>query len=217
MTTPYAQPTTPAENLVRGALFALIAIPAGVIVFDILWNIGFIASIVTYGTAVLAVWLYRKGAGGIMTRNGVWVIVGILVVTVVLSFIVALLSEFTLAVVKETGLSPTAVLANPDFGRVFNLALPELLKSDALYFGLAILFAGLGAFRTIRRAFQFSRLHDAAPADGVYPTTATDVTPASAVPTAATDGTPGGAPYVTPTAAPDADKPESGTAGPTFH
>ena len=49
------EPRTPEENVVRGTLFALLAIPAGVIVFVFIWNLGFIASIVG-AVIILLIW-----------------------------------------------------------------------------------------------------------------------------------------------------------------
>lgn len=42
----------PVENGDRGTLVALLALPAGVIVWVLIWSIGFIVSAVTYGVAL---------------------------------------------------------------------------------------------------------------------------------------------------------------------
>ncbi|MDQ1555627.1 MAG: hypothetical protein QOI02_629 [Actinomycetota bacterium] len=208
MTTPYAQPATPAENVVRGTLFALIAIPAGVIVFDLLWFVGFIASIVTFGVAILATWLYRKGSGGVISRNGAWALLAIIAVTVALSLFTGLFTDFTRLAVNETGMSVTELLGNPNFWPNFTLDLPENIKANGLSLAIAIAFGIMGAFSTLRQAFRTARLHDPAPTDGVYPTTAT------VVPTAAPAGTVEAPPAVAPT---DPGKPDAGSAGPIIH
>jgi hypothetical protein len=41
----------PSENVQRGVIFALIALPVGVVAWDILWSFGFVASIVAFGVA----------------------------------------------------------------------------------------------------------------------------------------------------------------------
>src|SRR3954469_4155893 len=89
----------PAENLQRGVIFALIALPAGVIVWDILWGFGFIASIVAFGIAYLAVRLYRFGSGGRVTRSGAIAIavitIGTLIIAFISGFAVDRLGEYT--------------------------------------------------------------------------------------------------------------------------
>ncbi|MES1169149.1 MAG: hypothetical protein ABUL47_00505, partial [Leifsonia sp.] len=68
---PASEPMSlPSENLQRGVIFALIALPAGVIAWDLLWSFGFIASIVSFGIAYLAARLYRFGSGGRISRSG---------------------------------------------------------------------------------------------------------------------------------------------------
>src|SRR3954449_9323889 len=77
----------PAENLQRGVIFALIALPAGVIVWDILWGFGFVASIVAFGVAYLAVRLYRFGSGRAGSRHGGLAVAIITIGTLVIAFI----------------------------------------------------------------------------------------------------------------------------------
>jgi hypothetical protein len=69
------------ENVLGGALLALLAIPVGVIALTLLWSIGFIASIVGFLVAFSAFWLYRRGSGGTISRVGAWTITAIVVFT----------------------------------------------------------------------------------------------------------------------------------------
>ena len=69
MTQPSAS-SLPSENVQRGVIFALIVLPLGIVAWDILWSVGFVASIVAFGVAWAAVRLYRIGSGGRITRSG---------------------------------------------------------------------------------------------------------------------------------------------------
>ena len=53
----------PAEQVGRGIALALIALPLGVVVWVLLWSIGFVSSIVALGVALAALSLYRRGSG----------------------------------------------------------------------------------------------------------------------------------------------------------
>lgn len=78
-------PNTPTENVGRGSLFALGAIPIAMIAFGLLGallgGIGGIAAIVI---APIAGWLYAKGAGAPLTRKGWGPFIGISAAGVVL-------------------------------------------------------------------------------------------------------------------------------------
>jgi hypothetical protein len=75
----------PSENFQRGVIFALIVLPLGILAWDVLWSVGFVASIVAFGVAWGAVRLYRIGSGGRITRNGAIAVTAITVVTLALS------------------------------------------------------------------------------------------------------------------------------------
>jgi len=156
------EPRTPEENIVRGTLFSLLAIPVGVIVFVFIWNLGFIASIVSFGTAWLAVFLYRLGAGGIISRIGAFCITGVVVVAVGLSIFAGLVSDVAIGVGRVADISPFVALTMPEFWQIFNEAIgdSEAMGSVALPIVLAIVFAALGVFNTLRGIF---RAQDAAP------------------------------------------------------
>jgi len=146
----------PSENLQRGVIFALVALPAGVIAWDILWSVGFIASIVAFGVAYLAFRLYRFGSGGRISRNGA---IAVTVITLG-TLIIAVISGFAVDVVglysQRYGVSIPEALVAPDFwsivfGAVTSVqALPTLL--------LAALFGALGCFGTLRAAFRQTRV-----------------------------------------------------------
>ncbi len=73
------------ENVGRGALFALAALPIGVVLWLIIWSFGWMSSLVTFAAAAMAARFYVMGAGG-LSRKGVWVIAGITAATALFVF-----------------------------------------------------------------------------------------------------------------------------------
>jgi hypothetical protein len=83
----------PAENRTRGTLFALLILPAGIIVWSIVSAIGFISGWVAIGIALGALWLYRKGSGGRIGFDGAARVSIITVVTLVLAFFAGVIAS----------------------------------------------------------------------------------------------------------------------------
>jgi len=156
----------PPENVQRGVIFALLALPAGVIAWDLLWSIGFIASIVAFGVAYLAARLYRWGSGGRVTRSGAIAIAVITIGTLIIAFI----SGFAVDVVGEysriTGASITESLLSSRFWSIVftSMTAPQSLISLLL----AAAFGALGCFSILRNAFRQTTV--APTADGGQPT-----------------------------------------------
>jgi hypothetical protein len=148
------QPAAPIEDVNRGTVVALLTIPAGIIVWTLIWSIGFVASIVAFGVAVLASFLYRLGSGGVISRAGAVRITAITLVTVVLSIIAGLMADVAIAIGNIANISPIEALTHPGFGDLFGLYLSS--GDGGLYFSLAIavLFGVLGCFGVLRGAFR---------------------------------------------------------------
>ncbi|HEY4224836.1 MAG TPA: hypothetical protein VGM70_03395 [Pseudolysinimonas sp.] len=145
----------PSENLQRGVIFALIALPVGVVAWDILWGIGFVASIVAFGVAYFASRLYRFGSGGRVSRNGAIAIAVITIGTLVIAFI----SGFAVDIVGEysrvTGASIPESLVS---GRFWGIVFASMTTGQALIsLLLAALFGALGCFSILRSAFRQTR------------------------------------------------------------
>jgi hypothetical protein len=149
------------EDTVRGTVFALAMVPAGVAVWLILWKLGWMGSIVAFLTAAGAARLYIAGSsagrGGTMTRRGAWVVVTVTIATVLLSF----MSSIWLDLADYMGgASPLALLFEPEAWDLLgdNLAnnadLVESLKGEFL---MALLFSALGCFFTLRQLFAQAR------------------------------------------------------------
>lgn len=161
-----AEPRTPTENVIRGTLFSLIALPIGVAIFVVVWNLGFIASIVSVATALLTVFLYRLGAGGVISRVGALCVTAVVIVTVGLSILAGIVSEVAIYVGEEAGVSPFEAITLPGFWDFFTEVTsdPAYQESVLPSVGIAILFAGLGVFGTLRKAFTQQSEAEVAPA-----------------------------------------------------
>lgn len=195
----------PSENLQRGVIFALIAVPLGVIAWDILWGVGFVASIVAFGVAYLASRLYRFGSGGRVTRNGAIAIAAITIGTLVIAFI----SGFAVDIVGEysriTGASIPESLVS---GRFWGIVFASMTTGPALIsLLLAALFGALGCFSILRGAFRQTRPQ---PDPNAAPTIVGPNSPFGAVPVQPTLMNPGTPSIPAPPAAPPAAQPGSG-------
>lgn len=146
----------PPEHVVRGLLLSLLVIPVGATLWVLLWNLGFIASIVAFAIAWGATWLYRRGSGGRITRASFWALLGVVVVAVAVCFLATLASDL----VPEIGLPVLTALTTADFwavywDNVFNN--PQLWASYAPDLLMSVLFAGIGCFGTFRALAREAR------------------------------------------------------------
>lgn len=153
----YADPhQPPLVNVARGTLFALLAVPVGVIVWVVLWNFGFIASIVAFAVAYLAMFLYRFGSGGFVGTAGAIRITIVTVGTLLLAFFGGIVSDVLGLWSDVTGESPVSGIVSPDFWAGFQAIMAEdgVASGYLPDFGLALLFGALGCFSVIRSAFR---------------------------------------------------------------
>lgn len=145
------------ENVIRGALFALAVVPLGAAAWLVLWNMGWMASIVAFIAATVAARLYALGTGAVISRRGAWVVAAITLGTVLLSFWGGMLLD---AAKYLGGGSPLTMLA--DAGTwdllLYNLSTNrDLVDGYAGDFLLALLFSALGCFFTLRQLFTHTR------------------------------------------------------------
>ncbi len=139
------------ENVIAGALFALVALPVGVVVIVLLSSINFVASIAGYLIAFLAVWLYRRGSGGVISRVGAWTVTGIVVLTLLVGIWLSLVVGFA------GGLGSLGNLNDPTFWAQFNTQFPTLLNQNILFVVLIFVFGAIGSVRILGRAFATAR------------------------------------------------------------
>jgi hypothetical protein len=158
---PSAQPSplggldAPPENVQRGVALALIVLPLGVVVWDLLWSFGFVASIVGFGVAWGAVRLYRLGSNGPFSRTGALAVTIITVVTLVVAFVSGFAVDLVGYYAGLRGVSIPEALVTPEFwggvGRDMTTGSSLLSLLLAAGFGL------LGCFSILRSAFRGTR------------------------------------------------------------
>jgi hypothetical protein len=150
------QPQPPIEDVNRGTVLALIVVPVGITAWVLLWSLGFIASIVSFGVAYLAVFLYQRGSGGTVGRAGAVRITVITLATVLLAIVAGIVSDVALAISRVAGISPIEALSTPQFGTIFNAYLSDSESVSALAPSvlIAIAFGVLGCFGILRNAFR---------------------------------------------------------------
>ena len=167
MTNLPAQPATPIEDVNRGTVVALLAIPAGIIVFVLVWSIGFIASAVTLGVAYLARFLYLLGSGRAIGRTGAVRVTIITIATVILSIVAGLITDVALAISQVAQISPIEALSVPQFSQVLEVYLtePELQYSPWPSVLIALGFGLLGCFSILRATFRAAAAPAAGPTD----------------------------------------------------
>jgi hypothetical protein len=157
----------PPENVQRGVALALIVLPAGILLWDVLWSFGFIASIVAFGIAWGAMRLYRIGSNGPFSRTGAIAVLVITVVTLVLAYISGFAVDLMPSYIEVTGRTVADGLVDGDF---WAQALSHMGDSRTIpSLVLAIAFGALGCARILVAAFRSTRPASAAPAQHTAP------------------------------------------------
>lgn len=151
-----AEPLPP-ENVLRGSLLSLLAIPAGIIVFVLIWNLGFVSAIVGFGVALAASFLYRFGSGGRVSIRGAVTVTVVTVGTLVLAFLIAMAADIS-------RISGDSLLES-----LFGPYLVPAIAANGLNALLTIGFGVLGCFTVLRNAFQQARAGAALPSGPVPP------------------------------------------------
>jgi hypothetical protein len=148
------QSNAPTENVVRGALLALIVIPVGVALWVAVESLGVVVGVVAFGISFGAYWLYQRGAGGVISRTGAWIVAAIVVVTLGLSIFFGMMADYAIGVGENYGLNPWDVFFSPVFWPNFTHNFGALFSANVTFYLIAIVIAILGAFRTLQRAFR---------------------------------------------------------------
>lgn len=159
-------PSLPSENVPRGTLLALLIIPVGIIVWILLWRFGLIASIVAFGISLGALWLYRLGSGGRISRTGAIRVTIITIVALALSLLAGLVSDVVPLYASQRNLDIVSALTSSEFWTFFNHAVANNFGRLAPPLLLAVVFGVLGCFSVLRTAFRQTGAADAATAPG---------------------------------------------------
>jgi hypothetical protein len=161
MTSP--TPVLAPENVGRGTLFALIALPLGVLAWLLVWSFGIIASIVAFGVAVAATYFYRAGSGGRIGKLGGWIVAGVTMVTLFFSWFAGIALSVSQGISDVTGGTWLESFTGPFFAETYAYVISDPngdLVGDAL---LTILFGALGAFSVLWTVFKQAKAEAAAP------------------------------------------------------
>jgi hypothetical protein len=172
-----SQTNPPIENVVRGALLALLVLPVGVAVWVALQSAGpgIVVGIVAFAISFGAYWLYQRGAGGVISRTGAWTVTIIVVATLVLCILFGMMADYARGIAANIGLNPWDIFFNPHFLPNFVANFGALFAANALFYLIAIAIAAAGSYRTLRRAFRVTRVatpvaaYPAAPTPGAAP------------------------------------------------
>jgi len=146
-------------NYKRGALFALGGPLVGIIAWVIVWQVGFIASIVAFLMAWLTIKLFRLGAGGI-DRKSLNIVLPYIVAGLLLAILASMADDAAHFVMKQNELAGFSdfwfVITKPDFWDFwfYNLTHNSLVWKDFIGSILASLaLAALGTYSTIKSLF----------------------------------------------------------------
>lgn len=156
MSAPSVPSSAPVERVGRGALLALLVLPAGVAAWLVVWSLGYIASIVAALVAVGAFWLYTRGAGAI-SRRGALVVLGITVLTLVVAFFGGIVLDAAQGLGEASGLGTWGAFTHEQFWPTFWDVVPPVLPDYGTDFAWALGFGALGSWATLRTAFAAAK------------------------------------------------------------
>jgi hypothetical protein len=137
----------------KGLLFASLAVPVAVAVWVLLWQQGYMASLVAFGLSFGAVWLFTLGAGAAPSRKSAPWLAAVIVLGVVISFLAGMASDAWYAYTNDLGGTEgffSADFWSMYFANIFTVELWSQYVTDLL---IAIVFTVLGAGSVIRDLF----------------------------------------------------------------
>jgi hypothetical protein len=144
----------------KGLMLAILAIPVGIVLWVILWNFGFIASIVSFAIAWLAVYLYKLGAKKEVGRRAAPYLLAIVLLGIVLAFLSGVALDALKFYVEGTDLSELDALFTADYWSFFFaniLTNGELWSSYAVDIIISIVFGVLGCFSIVKSLFSTNK------------------------------------------------------------
>lgn len=139
----------------KGLLVAGLAIPAGIIAWDILWNFGFIASIVSYGIAWAAIKLYTKGSSSAPDKEVAKILLGIIILGVTLSFLSGMAMDAQLSYSDQMHVSAIQAYTRGDFWIFYltNLSYTDIWSQYVGDILVSLVFATLGSYGIVKDLF----------------------------------------------------------------
>ena len=146
------QQVQPVENVGRGTTFALLAIPASLILFAIVGGLlGIVTGLAAIIVPYIAAWLYAKGAGAPISKAGWGPFIAISVVAVILGTVVGVIGGFYNSFTRVGG---DGGLLGGAFWTTVRLQLTDNVDSNffPIFVGLALGGAGIIAVLRGRQA-----------------------------------------------------------------
>lgn len=137
----------------KGVLLSLAIIPITVILWVVVWRMGFIASLVSFVTAYGAIWLYKLGSRGAMTKAAAAILVVIMLVSVGLAFLGGMASDGYDVYKDEVDASAGIFDAGFVDFYVSNLSNGELWSSYTNDILMSLVFVVLGAGWAVKDLF----------------------------------------------------------------
>ncbi len=138
--------TQPTENVAKGLAFGTIGVLIGVALTVGIWKLGFIASITAMVLSAAAVFLYQKGSGGPLVKGRIPLVL-LIIVGVIIAFFACIAVDASAYYTDNA--PPDSAISRFEFIRIM-ITDPEVIGSYGRDFLMFVLFAGLGAFGTIR-------------------------------------------------------------------
>lgn len=152
----------------RGRLLALLAVPAGVVAWVLLWRVGVLTAFVALLVAALALGLYKRGAGVPPHRADAVFLVAVTVAGMGLAFVSGLVSDLWVVWSQRTG-EGMGALANPDFidHAVTMLGRPAVWSAYGRDLLMTVILTAVGSLSILR--FASGAPVSAGPADASPP------------------------------------------------
>lgn len=140
----------------KGILLALLSIPIGVVLWVVIWSLGYIASAAAFAIAASAVWLYSVGAKRTPSGGAIWALLVIILVGLVLSFMAGVVVDGVKFYTDVSGNNWFAALSSADFWDFFGKAIsrPGVWSGYTNDILMSVGFAALGVFGVIASLFQ---------------------------------------------------------------
>ncbi len=143
-------------NYSLGYLYALGAVVAGIIVWVLVWKMGFIASIVAFGMAAGVSYLYQLGAKANIDKKSGIILIIMIIVGLLLAFGAGMVSD---AWDVYSSIVPGSSLFDSGFINFVTSAISQggVIAAYGKDFAMAALFGALGSFGIIKDLINASK------------------------------------------------------------
>ncbi len=138
----------------KGLMFALAVIPLGVLAWLFLWQYGFIASVVAWGIASGAIWLYQYGSEVEVTRTTMPWLLSIIFLGILAAFLSGIISDLWSGYTTDLG-GEQGFLSGEFWTLVwYNITYPDFISHYVPDLLISLAFAALGAGGIVYEIFK---------------------------------------------------------------